>query len=74
MSPRTVAFTGALHHELARIGRADITIAVGNDERTVELAAIDGTWRGPLTVAFGALVTCEQGESSGSQFWQRFAS
>jgi hypothetical protein len=68
------AFAGVLQHELARIGRADVTVAFGVDERTVEFAATDGGWRGPVTRAFGTLVTCERAENRGAQFWQRFAS
>ena len=73
MSPRITAFAQALHHELARIGRADVTLAFTGDERTVEMTAVDGSWHGPVTVAFGALVTCERDDNRGAGFWHHFA-
>jgi hypothetical protein len=49
----------------------DITLEA--DERTVTLVDSDGRWQGPVPVAYGALVACEDGEGSVAQFWQRFA-
>ena len=70
MSPRMVKFASVLQHELVRIGRADVTMTFGSDGRTVKLAAADGSWRGPVTSAFGALAACAR--DGGAELWHDF--
>lgn len=72
MSPRATALAGILQQELTRVGRPRVAITLGVDERTVTLADADGRWQGPVPVAYGTLVACEDGEGCTAQFWQRF--
>ena len=72
MPPRAVALVGLLHHELARIGRPEVAVTLGVDERTVTLEDPDGRWQGPLPVAYGAL-TVYEGLDRGGAFWKRIA-
>lgn len=71
MSPRAIALTDLLRHELARIGRPGVAVMLGADERTVILQDPDGRWQGPVPVAYGALAVCEDGEDGGDRFWTR---
>jgi hypothetical protein len=73
MSSRATALTSLLRQEFIRVGRPGVVITLEADERTVTLVDGDGRWRGPVPVAYGALVACEDGEGSTAQFWQRLA-
>jgi hypothetical protein len=65
------AFVGVLRHELARVGRPAADITVTADERTVTLMDIDGSWRGPPPIAYGALVRFDNDEGKSGEFWSR---
>lgn len=73
MSPRAAALTGMLYQELIRVGRPGVVITLEADDRRVTLADTDGQWQGPVPVAYGALVACEDGEGSNAEFWQRLS-
>jgi hypothetical protein len=73
MTPRAIALVGLLHHELARIGRPEVVVTLGTDERTVTLEDPDGRWHGPSPVAYAALTVCDEGMDRGVAFWKRIA-
>jgi hypothetical protein len=72
MSSRTAALANLIRQELIRVGRPEVAVTVGADERTVLLANADGRWQGPLPIAYGRLAASEHVEG-GAQFWRCFA-
>ncbi|HSS03095.1 MAG TPA: hypothetical protein VLM79_38800 [Kofleriaceae bacterium] len=66
-----VAFAGVLRHELTRVGRPTADVTFTADERTVTFSDTDGRWRGPVPVAYGALVTFGNDEGRNGEFWRR---
>jgi hypothetical protein len=72
MSSRTAALADLLRQQLIRVGRPEVAVILGADERTVLLTDADGRWQGPLPLAYGRLAACEPAEG-GAQFWGCFA-
>jgi hypothetical protein len=73
MSPRANALVDLLHHELARIGRPGVAVTLGPNERTVTLEDPDGRWQGPVPIAYGALIVCEEELARDAPLWKRIA-
>ena len=72
MSSRTAALADLIRQELVRVGRPEVAVTVGPDERTVLLADAHGQWQGPLPIAYGRLAASERVEG-GAQFWAQLA-
>ena len=65
-------FSDILRHQLVRIGRPNARLTIAHDF-TVTLVDDDGRWQGPGPLAFGALVTYDDGDGAGPDLWTRLA-
>ena len=53
--------------------RPAVAVTLGSDERTVTLEDPDGRWQGPVPVAYGALIMCDDDIARNAPLWKSIA-